>query len=128
MGKIKGSSIILLVKDIIQSSEFYRDLLGFDYEEIGLDEMKHVHVSRDQLTFILHPASKSADVRPLSSLQGGPQWDAFAYSDTIDLLFNEFKAKDVEIVYGLYLDPHWNEFAIRDRDGYVIAFGGKASN
>lgn len=127
LGKIKGASIIFLVSDIKKSLEFYRDVLGFDYEEIGLENIKHVHVTRDNLTFILHPASNSTDVRPLSSLQGGPQWDAFAYSDTVDLLFEEFKSNGVEIAYGLNRDTNWNEFAIKDVDGYVIAFGGGVS-
>jgi hypothetical protein len=52
-----------------------QDVLGFDYEEIGLEIIKHVHVSRDNLTFILHPASNSTDVRPFLSLHGGPKWD-----------------------------------------------------
>ncbi|MBS4176515.1 VOC family protein [Bacillus sp. FJAT-49731] len=128
LGKIKGASIVFLVSDIKKSSEFYRDVLGFDYEEIGIGNIKHIHLTRDNLTFILHEAGKSVDIRPFSSLFGGPQWDAFAYSDSVDLLFEEFKAKGVEIAYGFNQDPKWNEFAIKDVDGYVIAFGGGLSN
>ncbi|MCR2822257.1 VOC family protein [Lederbergia panacisoli] len=126
LGKISGSSIVFLVKDIKRSAQFYRDL-GFYYEEIGIGDIKHIHVTRDQLTFILHEASSTEDVRPFSSLKGGPQWDAFAYSDEVDVLFEEFKAKGAEIAYGLNQDPIWNEFAIRDIDGYVVAFGGGVS-
>ncbi|MBS4196728.1 VOC family protein [Lederbergia citri] len=126
LGKIKGSSIVFLVKNLKKSSQFYRDL-GFYYEEIGIGDIKHIHVTRDQLTFILHEASSPEDVRPFSSLEGGPQWDAFAYSDEVDVLFEEFKTKGAEIAYGLNQDPIWNEFAIRDIDGYVVAFGGGLS-
>lgn len=126
-GKIKGASIVFLVADLKRSSEFYRDVLEFDYEEIGIGDIKHIHVTRDKLTFILHQASHSGDVRPFSSLSGGPQWDAFVYSDTVDLLFEEFKTKGVEIAYGFNRDPTWNEFAIKDVDGYVVAFGGGVS-
>ncbi|WP_349305781.1 VOC family protein [Bacillus sp. FJAT-49711] len=126
LGKINGSSIVFLVKDIKRSSDFYRNL-GFDYEEIGIGEIKHIHVTRDQLTFILHEASNPEDVRPFSSFNGGPQWDAFAYSDEVDVLFEEFKTKGAEIAYGLNQDPYWNEFAIRDVDGYIVAFGGGVS-
>jgi predicted lactoylglutathione lyase len=120
--KISGSSIVLLVRDIQASSDFYRNL-GFTYEEIG----GHVHVSRDNMTFILHPAVNREDVRPFSSVQGGLYFDAFAYTDAVDLLIEECLAKGAEIVNGPNYSEHWNEFTIRDADGYRIAFGGGVS-
>lgn len=120
---IEGSSHVFLVADPARSSQFYQSL-GFKYEEIGGPNIKHIHVSRDKLTLILHPAADPALVRPISSVEGGPQWDAFAYTDYADLLFEAFKSAGATVAYGLNRSRHWNEFAIQDPDGYIIAVGG----
>jgi hypothetical protein len=120
---ISGSSIVLLVKDLQAASDFYMKL-GFTYEEIG----GHVHVSRGNMTLILHPAATKEDVRPFSSVLGGLYFDVFAYTDAVDLLADECSAKGVEIVRGPNYTDRWSEFTIKDADGYLIAFGGGRSN
>lgn len=122
IAKISGSSIVLLVKDIQVASKFYKSL-GFNYEEIG----GHVHVSRGNITFILHPAINKEDVRPFSSVAGGLYFDAFAYTDAVDLLVDECRAKGIEIVNGPNYSEQWSEFTMKDADGYRIAFGGGVS-
>lgn len=122
IAKISGSSIVLLVKDIQVASKFYKNL-GFNYEEIG----GHVHVSRGNITFILHPAINKEDVRPFSSVAGGLYFDAFAYTDAVDLLVDECRAKGIEIVNGPNYSEQWSEFTMKDADGYRIAFGGGVS-
>lgn len=123
---IEGSSHVFLVADASRSSRFYQSL-GFNYEEIGGPHIKHIHVSRGNLTLILHPAADPALVRPITSVEGGPQWDAFAYTNYADLLFEEFNRAGATIAYGLNRGQHWNEFAVQDVDGYIIAFGGGVS-
>ncbi|PWW08777.1 glyoxalase/bleomycin resistance protein/dioxygenase superfamily protein [Paenibacillus cellulosilyticus] len=122
VANISGSSIVLLVADAQVSSDFYKSL-GFSYEEVG----GHVHVSRGSITFILHPAMNKEDVRPSSSVKGGLYFDAFAYTDAVDLLVDECRAKGVEIVNGPNYSEHWSEFTLKDADGYCIAFGGGVS-
>ncbi|MGM0885068.1 MAG: VOC family protein [Bacillota bacterium] len=122
VAKISGLSIVLLVRDIQVASDFYKNL-GFTYEEIG----GHVHVSRGNITFILHPAVNKEDVRPSSSVEGGLYFDAFAYTDAVDLLVDECLSKGAEIVNGPNYSEHWSEFTMKDADGYRIAFGGGVS-
>ncbi|WP_053375194.1 VOC family protein [Paenibacillus sp. FJAT-27812] len=122
IANISGSSIVLLVKDTQAASEFYKKL-GFIYEEIG----GHVHVSRGNITFILHPAKNKEDVRPSSSVEGGLYFDVFAYTDAVDLLVEECLANGIEIVKGPSYSEHWSEFTMKDADGYRIAFGGGVS-
>ncbi len=123
---ISGSSIVLLVADVRKSSDFYKNL-GFKYEEVGGPKVKHVHVSRGNLTFILHPAINKEDVRPSSSVEGGLYFDAYAYTDAIDLLVEECRSKGVEIVDGPHFSEHWSEFTFKDAEGYRITFGGGVS-
>ncbi|WP_238590750.1 VOC family protein [Paenibacillus beijingensis] len=121
-----GSSIVLLVSDLKNSSDFYKKL-GFQYEEVGGPEVKQVHVSRGSITLILHPAIHREDVRPSSSVEGGLYFDVIAYIDAVDLLADELRTKDAEIVDGPHYSEHWSESTIKDCDGYRIAFGGGVS-
>ncbi|MGG3279938.1 VOC family protein [Paenibacillus solani] len=124
MGKalLTGPTMVLLVKHIEQSIQFYQKL-GFQYELVGGPETPHVHMTRDQVTFILHQAVNSSDVRPYSSVEGGLYFDAFCYTD-VRKLHEEFNAKGISIAKGPDLNDHFSEFTIEDVDGYRIAFGG----
>jgi catechol 2,3-dioxygenase-like lactoylglutathione lyase family enzyme len=120
--KWTGPTLVLLVRDLDKSAAFYKNL-GFTYELIGGPDVHHVHMTRDTVTFILHPAVHVEDVRPNSSVEGGLYFDAFIYTD-VRALLEEFKPKGVEIVRGPDLNDFFSEFTIRDVDGYQIAFGG----
>ncbi|WP_199618235.1 VOC family protein [Paenibacillus alkalitolerans] len=120
--KLTGPTMVLLVRDLDKSVEFYKNL-GFTYELVGGPDVKHVHMNRDSVTFILHPAKNADDVRPLSSVDGGLYFDAFCYTDVRTIL-EEFRSKGVEIVRGPDLNDFFSEFTIQDVDGYRIAFGG----
>ncbi|NIK75399.1 putative lactoylglutathione lyase [Paenibacillus castaneae] len=124
MGNVKltGPTMVLLVSHLEASVEFYKKL-GFEYELIGGPDVQHVHMTRDSVTFILHQAKHSADVRPFSSVEGGLYFDAFCYTDVRELL-EEITAIGVEIVNGPHLNDFFSEFTIQDVDGYRIAFGG----
>lgn len=119
---ITGPTMVLLVREMGRSVQFYREL-GFQYELVGGPDVLHVHMVRDQVTFILHQAVNPQDVRPNSSVQGGLYFDAFCYTDVRQLL-EEIKEKNVPIVRGPDLNDFFSEFTIEDVDGYRIAFGG----
>ncbi|WP_409344310.1 VOC family protein [Paenibacillus sp. MBLB4367] len=118
---LKGPSMVLLVADLAEASAFYESI-GFTAENIG----GHIHMQREAVTFILHPARRAEDVRPNSSVEGGLYFDAFCYSDAAGLkqLYEEFRSKGVEIARGPNWSDGWSEFTIRDNNGYRIAFGG----
>lgn len=120
--KLSGPTMVLLVKNLEKSVEFYKDL-GFTYELVGGPDVQHVHMTRDSVTFILHPATKQEDVKPFSAVEGGLYFDAFCYTDVRRLL-EEIKDKKINIVRGPDLNDFFSEFTIEDIDGYRIAFGG----
>jgi hypothetical protein len=103
--------------------EFYTRL-GFTRHDIGGPDVQHVHMTRDDVTLILHPAINSADVRPNSSVAGGLYFDAFCYTDVRRML-DEVTAQGIEIVRGPDLNDTFSEFTIADPDGYRLAFGGQ---
>ena len=51
-------------------------------------------------------------------------WDAYFWVDDARALYDDFSARNVDMVYEL-CDQPWGcrEFAIRDPDGYHLAFG-----
>lgn len=120
--KLNGPTMVLLVKDLEKSIEFYKKL-GFSYELIGGPDVRHVHMNRDAVTFILHPAQNQEDIKPFSSVEGGLYFDAFCYTD-VRALLEEIKDKGIPIVKGPDLNDFFSEFTIQDVDGYRIAFGG----
>lgn len=117
-----GPTMVLLVRDIERSISFYKNL-GFNYELVGGPVVQHVHMTRDNVTFILHQAVDPNDVRPFSSVEGGLYFDAFCYTNVRQLL-EEIKDKGIPIVQGPDLNGFFSEFTIQDNDGYRIAFGG----
>lgn len=121
------ASVVFLVRDIKQASAYYVDALAFTYEEIGVGPILHVHLSCPDadLTIILHEARNPNDVRPFSGVPGGPPWDAFAYPRNVKQLYDTFVQQEAEIAYDHMGDPFWSEFAVRDVDGYVVAYGGR---
>jgi len=119
---LSGSSTVLLVRDLNKSIEYYKKL-GFTYELVGGSEVQHVHMRRDSITFILHPAIHDEDVKPFSSVENGLYFDVFCYGD-VRLLLEEFKDTDIKVVRGPDLNDFFSEFTIQDPDGYRIAFGG----
>ncbi len=90
---------------------------------------EHHHVSRDGVTFILHPATNSEDVRPSTSLIDNQLYyfDAFCYTNAVDLLTEQFVSNGITIVRGPNYSEFWNEVTIKDINGYCIAFGGGVS-
>ena len=120
--KLAGPTMVLLVKNLEKSVTFYKEL-GFTYELIGGPKVQHVHMTRDSVTFILHPAKQEEDVRPFSSVNGGLYFDAFIYAD-VRALLDEINQKNIRIVQGPNLNDVFSEFTIEDPDGYRIAFGG----
>jgi predicted lactoylglutathione lyase len=120
--KIKGPTMVLLVSNVEASVEYYQKF-GFKYELVGGPDVQHVHMSRDTVTFILHPAKNKSDVRPFSSVEGGLYFDAFCYTN-VRLLLEELKDKGIKIVKGPDLNDFFSEFTIEDIDGYRISFGG----
>jgi hypothetical protein len=121
---ISGFSMVMLVKNLEETIEFYKNL-NFKHEVMGSNP-EHHHVSRDGVTFILHPAIKIEDVRPSTSFLDNNKYyfDAFCYTNAVDLIADEFISKGIEIVRGPNYSKQFSEVTIKDINGYCIAFGG----
>lgn len=65
----------------------------------------------------------AGDISP-NERQGGT-WDAFFWVRDVRALHEEMKSRGALVVYGPMVQKAYNmeEFAVRDRDGYVLGFG-----
>ena len=112
-----------LVDDLQRSIGYYRDKLGFNFDEpwgdfyaIGRRDGLEIHLKCTPK----HPAERQFR-------RENDHLDASAGVDGIEALYDEFKSKDANILKPLQ-DTAWGtrDFYVEDPDGYIICFGGRA--
>lgn len=111
------------VADVEQSAAHYERVLGFRREYVAGSPPEFAILSRDGLPIMLRRVATPERITP-NEKQGGT-WDAFFWVSDAPALYDELRANGAEIVYGPLVQQAYNmeEFAVRDRDGYVLGFG-----
>jgi uncharacterized glyoxalase superfamily protein PhnB len=109
------------VPDVDQAVTHYERVFGFAREYVAGAPAEFAMVSRDGHCIMLRRVS--ADISP-NERQGGT-WDAFFWVRDVHALHDELKGRGAVVVYGPIVQKAYNmeEFAVRDRDGYVLGFG-----
>ena len=110
----------LIVADVVTSAEFYRDSLGFDFNQFWGEPPNFVILFRGSVQLMLSQDKTNAP----QPLQNG-EFDAYIWlNQGIDKLFYEYKQKKVEIVEPLETTFfQMQQFLIKDNSGYVLCFG-----
>jgi catechol 2,3-dioxygenase-like lactoylglutathione lyase family enzyme len=116
------------VADIEQSTAHYERVLGFRCDYRGGSPPQFAIVSRDGLSIMLRVVDTPDRISP-NERQGGT-WDAFFWVRDAQALHAELKASGADIVYGPIIQDAYQmkEFAVRDREGYVLGFGQALTN
>ena len=111
------------VADVEQSAAHYERVFGFHREYVGGTPPEFAILSRDGLSIMLRLVSTPERISP-NEKQGGT-WDAFFWVRDARALHAELQARGAEIVYGPIVQDAYKmeEFAVRDREGYVLGFG-----
>ena len=111
------------VPDLIASVDHYEQVLGFSREYVGGTPPEFAILSRDGFPIMLKLVPRTTRLSP-NEQQGGT-WDAFFWVRDVRALHEELAGRGAEIVYGPIVQQAYNmeEFAVRDRDGYVLGFG-----
>jgi catechol 2,3-dioxygenase-like lactoylglutathione lyase family enzyme len=111
------------VADLDQSVDHYEQVLGFQRDYVGGNPPQFAIMSRDGLPIMLRLVTTPEQISP-NEKQGGT-WDAFFWVRDARALHAELQASGAEIAYGpVFQDAyHMEEFAVRDREGYVLGFG-----
>ena len=114
-----------LVEDVVATANFYRDVLGFEYEGFWGEPPSFCMVRRKGTILMLSQVPSKGIVRP--NHVANPHrhhLDAYVCVDDADALCREFETKGLRIVRGPCDESYgMREFEIDDCNGYRICFG-----
>lgn len=114
-----------LVEDVFATAEFYRNVLGFTFDEFFGDPPSFTIVARDDVSIMFRQAwpVKRGVARPNRTVMN-EAFDAYVYVSNVDELATELRAKQADIVEGpvnrIY---RMRELLVRDCNGLILAFG-----
>jgi catechol 2,3-dioxygenase-like lactoylglutathione lyase family enzyme len=111
------------VTNLEASASHYERVLGFRRDYVGGTPPEFAILSRDGLPIMLKLVAVTERISP-NEQQGGT-WDVFFWVRDARALHAQLEANGADIVYGPFVQQAYNmeEFAVRDRDGYVLGFG-----
>lgn len=121
-GQLHAIAPLFFVADVAKAAAYYRNVLGFGFDKIWGDPPCFCMPHRDGLTVMLQEPDDKTRIRPNGA--DGCSWGAYVWVSDADALFATFQANGADIVYQVVnRDCYGNrEFAVRDLDGYIIAF------
>jgi catechol 2,3-dioxygenase-like lactoylglutathione lyase family enzyme len=114
-----------LVEDVFATAEFYRDVLGFSFEQFFGDPPSFTIVERDDARIMFRQVrpARAGVARPNRSVMD-ETFDAYIYVSNVDQLASELRAKNADIVEGPVRRVYdMRELVVRDCNGYVLSFG-----
>jgi len=114
-----------IVDDVVTSANYYRDMLGFNYERFWGDPPAFAMVKRGGIVIMLAQFEESGHMRPNHTVD--PErgaWDAYIWIEDADALHAEFEAKGATIARGV-CDQEYGcrDFEVDDCNGYRLCFG-----
>jgi catechol 2,3-dioxygenase-like lactoylglutathione lyase family enzyme len=111
------------VSSVEESAAYYENVLGFRREYAAGSPLQFAILSRDGLALMLRLVSAPAQICP-NQKQGGT-WDVFFWVRDARALHSELSRNGADVVYGPIVQQSYQmeEFAVRDREGYVLGFG-----
>jgi len=122
--KLYGIAPYLIVDDIFQSAEFYRDKLGFDFNRIWGEPPQFVIVHRDGVHIMLKGLRSPSNIRPNNRVNRDACWDAYIWVKDADALYEELRSRGVKITREIENEPYGcRDFDVEDNSGYILCFG-----
>lgn len=125
MVQISSVAPVLLVADIFETAEYYRDVLGFRFDQIHGDPPSFVIVQRDGARLMFRQPREGAPTPVNGSVSPAFPIDIFLYIHDVEALAEELRGKHAEILDGPTYRPIWNgkELILRDCNARVLCFG-----
>ncbi|MEO1593924.1 MAG: VOC family protein [Pseudomonadota bacterium] len=120
---IKDGAPVLLVADVEGAANYYRDQLGFRYDQLWGDPPGFCILWRGPVGLMLSRMDDPAHIVPHRTVSE-TLWDAYFWVEDARAMHDEFVSRGATIEYPPTDKPYGClELAIRDLDGYTIAFG-----
>lgn len=113
-----------VVEDVVRTTEYYRDTLGFTILGYFLDPPVFAMVERDGVEIHFGKADAGTSAQTNESVRKGLGNDVYIFVDDVNALYDEFRTRDVEIVEGPVKRVYdCVEMTIRDCNGFRLVFG-----
>jgi catechol 2,3-dioxygenase-like lactoylglutathione lyase family enzyme len=122
-GKLTHAAAVLLVRDLLASTAYYRDVLGFSIGPLYNDPPTFTIIRRDGLFIMLKQTAYHDKIVPRHTVSPG-LWDVYFWVDDVEALFQQFTERNAKIDYPP-CDQFYGcrDFAVLDPDGHSIGFG-----
>jgi predicted lactoylglutathione lyase len=121
---------VFLANDVIKTTEYYVEKLGFKYAKHFDKNDNFAAIYRDSIEIII--VQKRKGQIESNAEKYGNGYDAYIDTDTLDginVLFNEFKQKGVKIIKEPNVTDYGSlEFVFEDIDGRNIGVGLISNN
>jgi hypothetical protein len=114
-----------LVADVVASSNYYRDKLGFGFDRLWGEPPAFCMVQRNGVIIMLSQGEPGTSANPNhAQCPGEDYWDAYIWVDDADALIAEYRGRGVKIVRDVCDQPYrCRDFDIEDGDGHRLCFG-----
>ena len=113
-----------VVRDVVTTAEYYRDVLGFEILGYFLDPPVFAMVARDGVELHIGKIDEGKEMQVNETVRRGLGTDAYIRVSEIEQLHNELVEKNAEIVEGPIRRVYdMVEITIRDCNGFQIVFG-----
>ncbi len=124
---IYATAPYLIVEDVNRSAEYYRDILGFRYDQLWGEPPSFVIARRGNGLLMLRSSAVKHHARPNNAVDADFLWDAYFYVSDIEALHKEFTANGAEVLYPPSTKFYgMREMEVRDINGYILCFGQDA--
>ncbi|HEY3799260.1 MAG TPA: VOC family protein [Caulobacteraceae bacterium] len=125
MVQIGNVSPVLLVPDVFATAEYYRDVLGFHFDQIYGEPPSFVIVQRDSARLMFRQPRDGAPQPANATITPNFSWDVFIAVDDVEALAEELRERKADILSGPTHRAIWNgkELDVRDCNGRVLGFG-----
>ena len=116
---------VLLTPDVFETAEYYRDVLGFQFDQIFGEPPSFVILQRDGARLMFRQPREGAPPPLNAALTPNFPADLFIWVDDVEALAAELRGKPANVLSGPTVRPIWNgkELEVRDGDGRVLVFG-----
>jgi len=121
--RLIGSAPVLLVRNVVNAANHYRDAMGFSYGKLWGEPPSFVILNRDGMYVMLKQVVDDKCIVPHWTISE-KLWNIYFWVSDVDGLYSELVRRGAKIDYEPCNQPYGcREFGTQDLDGYDIGFG-----
>jgi catechol 2,3-dioxygenase-like lactoylglutathione lyase family enzyme len=121
MATIRGLAPVLIVPEVLETLEHYRDKLGFETESWEPNPATYGYAHRDEVSIHFNQGEQP---RPNHEVVQPDLFDIYLSVDDVAALHEELERRGADLLHEPIERP-WGmlEIRVQDPNGYILAFG-----